>query len=141
MKTDEWVESCKQAYAVRRIMFGDCNKYHRCPDSHCNGRLNYEYDDMLQFCTECGTLVLPYKMKWVNPEYIKFVLTKKIHWKIHDFKFCVFWWLSDRYGHEEVLKYYDPWERRRKRVERKNKKRKEYEDVSVNELMDSGNDE
>lgn len=123
MKTDWWIDSCNQAYAVRRIMFADCNKYHRCPDSHCNGRLNYEYNDMLQFCTECGTLVLPYKMKLVNPEYIKFILEYKIPWKINDIEESVFWFFSDRFGYEEVKKYFNPWERSEKRLERRSKRK------------------
>lgn len=121
MKTDEWIDTCKQAYAVRRIMFADCNKYHRCPDGHCMGRLNYEYNNMLQFCAECGTLVLPYKMKYVNPEEISYFFSYSIPQKFQDFKEDIFWWFADRYGYEEVKKYYNPFERKRKRVERKNK--------------------
>lgn len=148
MKTDWWIESCKQAYAVRRIMFADCNKYHRCPDGHCSGRLNYEYSNMLQFCTECGTLVLPYKMKWVNPEHIKSFLKHDVPSKIDDALESVFWFFSDRFGYEETKKYFNPLERGRKRLERrykrwerKNRKRKEYEDVSVNDLMDGGSND
>lgn len=111
----------RPAVPVRSIMFGNCDKYHRCPNWACGGRINWGYSAMLQFCNECGTLVLPYKMKYFNPEEISYFFSYSIPQKFQDFKEDIFWWLADRYGYEEVKKYYNPFERKRKRVLRKNK--------------------
>lgn len=122
VKTDKWIESCPQAYPVREIMFANCDKYHRCPNWPCGGRLNWEYEAMFQFCTECGTLVLPRKMRYFNPEEIIFFFKFRIPWKVRDFEQELFWKLSDHFGSDTVEKYYDPWERRRKIHERRLKK-------------------